>query len=270
MAVKDADEIVREYEDRGVNAVCILQSSDDLDEAKKMMKDNGISCPLLIDSDRRAYGDFGIRVFPTTVLINKDGAIAYDLPSHPLTYKVKLEGYVRRMLGEISDEELEHVMSPQKEKKDDASLEAMRLHNLSLKFVKMQMLDQAVDSAVKSVEAKPDMLESLTLLGFLYLKTDDAENALATFKKAKELAPESNDVKTGLGGALILNREYDKAIEVLESATRANPYSQMTYYELGKAYELKNDKDKSIEMYKTAIEKTLKKHILPSSMSTCQ
>lgn len=270
MALEETDEILKKHGEKGVNAICIIQSSDDQAEAAKVIKDREITCPLLIDSDRSVYGKYGIRVFPTTVLINKDGAIAYDIPSHPLTFKIKLDGYVRRMLGEINDEELENVLSPQKEKTDDATLEAMRLHNLAMKFVKMRMFDQAVDTAVKSVEAKPDLVEPLTLLGFLYLKTDDAEKALKTFNKAVELAPESNDIKTGLGGALILNKEYDKAIEILEGATIANPYALMTYYELGKAYELKGDQDKSIEMYKMALEKIVKNQILPSSLSESQ
>ena len=270
MALKDTDHILRKYGKKDVNAICIIQSTDDQEKAAQMIKDNKISCPLLIDSDRKAYGDYGVRVFPTTVLVNKDGAIAYDIPSHPLTYKVKLEGYVRRMIGEINAEELENVMSPQKEKTDDATLESMRLHNLAMKFVKMRMFDQAVDAAVKSVEAKPDLIEPITLLGFLYLETDEAEKALETFNKAVELDPKSNDIKTGLGGALIMNKEYDRAIEVLQEATVANPYSQMTYYELGKAYELKGDQDKSIAMYKKAIEKIVEKQILPSSISKCQ
>ena len=270
MALKDTDEILKKYGEKGVQAICIIQNSDELDEAANMIREKDISCPLFIDSNRRAYGDYGIRVFPTTVLVNKEGAVAYDIPSHPLTYKMKLDGYVRKMLGEINDEELEHVLSPQKEKTDDATLESMRLYNLAMKFVKMRMFDQAVDTAVKSVEAKPDRIESLTLLGFLYLETDDAEKALETFNKAVELDPESKDIKTGLGGAFILNKEYDKAIAVLEDAIVANPYSQMTYYELGKAYELKGNTDKSIEMYKRAIEKIVKKQILPSSISKCQ
>lgn len=270
MALKDTDDILQKYGEKDVSAICIIQRSDDQVEAAKMIKDNEITCPLLVDSDRNAYGDYGVRVFPTTVLVNKDGAIAYDIPSHPLTYKIKLDGYIRRMLGEINDEELENIMSPQKEKKDAATLEAMRLHNLAMKFVKMRMFDQAVSTAVKSVEAKPDLIEPITLLGFLYLETDEAEKALETFNKAVKLAPESNDIKTGLGGALILNKEYDRAIEILEGATVANPYAQMTYYELGKAYELKGDQDKSIAMYKKAIEKIVKKQILPSSISKCQ
>jgi tetratricopeptide (TPR) repeat protein len=270
MALMDTNEVLKKYAKKGVQALCIIQNSDDQEAAANMIREKDISCPLFIDSDRRAYGDYGIRVFPTTVLVNKEGAVAYDIPSHPLTYKMKLDGYVRKMLGEINDEELEHLLSPQKVKTDDATLESMRLYNLAMKFVNMKMFDQAVDAAVKSVEAKPDRIESFTLLGFLYLETEDAEKALETFNKAVELDPESNDIKTGLGGALILNRDYDKAIEVLEDATVANPYSQLTYYELGKAYEMKGNKDKSIEMYKRAIEKIVRKQILPSSISKCQ
>ncbi len=270
LALQDTDDVLKKYGNKGVKAICLIQNSDDQDEAARMIREKDVSCPLFIDSGRKAYGDYGVRVFPTTVLVNSEGNIAYDIPSHPLTYRMKLDGYVRRMVGEINDEELEHALSPQKDRKDSDTLEAMRLHNLAMKFVKMKMFDQAVDTAIKSVDAKPDLIEPLTLLGFLYLETDEADKALETFNRAAEIAPDSNDVKTGLGGALILHREYDKAIEVLEGAAVANPYPHMTYYELGKAYEQKGDKDRSIEMYKKAIEKIVKKQILPSSISKCQ
>lgn len=270
MALKEAGLIMKDYREKGVNVIGVIEDSDSLEEAQKVFEDNKIDYPLLIDSNRQVYGDYGIRVFPTTVIIDKNGVLAYDIPSHPLTYKIKLEGYVRKLIGEIDEDELKAVLSPKKDKKDDALLEAERKHNLAMKFVKLRMMDQAVAAAEESVEAKPDLAKSHILLGYLYLNSDDADNALKSFEKALELEPDSNDAKTGKGGALVSKGEIDSAILILTEAAVANPHAQMTYYELGKAYELKGDKEKSIEMYKMAIEKIVKKKILPSSVSKCQ
>jgi peroxiredoxin len=270
MALKEASDIMKDYEKKKVKVIGVIEDSDSLEEAQKVFEDNEIDYPLLIDSNRQVYGDYGIRVFPTTVIVDKDGVLAYDIPSHPLTYKIKLEGYVRKLIGEIDEDELKAVLSPKKEKKDDELLEAERKYNLAMKFVKLRMMDQAVATAEQAVEAKPDVAKLHILLGFLYLYNDDADNALKAFEKALELKPDSNDAKTGMGGALIAKGEIDSAIPILTEATVANPYAQMTYYELGKAYELKGDKENSLEMYKKAIEKIVKKKILPSSVSKCQ
>ncbi len=270
LALKDANDILKNYKGKGMQVLGIIEDSDDIKLAKKIIAENGMTFPLLIDRDRKVYSDYGIRVFPTSVIVDREGAIAYDIPSHPLTYKTKLRGYIKKVLGEINESELKDVVSPHTAGTDQGSLEAQRQYNLALKFTESGLLDMAVNSVTKSIEARPDMLKAHILHGFLHLELKDTDQALNAFKRALELSPGSNDAKTGLGGALILKGDLDRAIEVLEPATVANPYPQMTYYELGKAYEKKGEKDKSIEMYKKAIEKIIKKQILPSSISRCK
>ena len=270
LALQDAEDILKKYKVKDMNVVSIIEDSDNKENALMIYKENNIDYTLLIDSDRQVYGDYGVRVFPTTVIIDRQGMIAYDIPSHPLTYKTKLRGYVKKTLGEIDESELEEVLSPHKEAKDKSSLEASRLYNLALKFTESRMLDMAINTAIKSVTASPELVSSHILLGFLYLESKDTDKAIASFTRALELDTESHDAKTGLGGGLVLKGEVDKAIEILESAAVTNPYPQMTYYELGKAYELRGDKDKSIEMYKKAIDKIINKQILPSSVARCK
>jgi tetratricopeptide (TPR) repeat protein len=270
LALEDAKTIMDKRKGKELEVLSIIEDSDNKEEALMIFKNKGIDYPLLIDRDRQIYGEFGVRVFPTTVIVGKEGKIAYDIPSHPLTYKTKLRGYVKSALGEIDEGELKEALSPHNVEQDKAALEASRLYNLAMKFTESRMFDLAIDSAVKSIDVKPDMVKSHVLLGFLYLEMDEPDKALETFNKALELDPGSNDAKTGLGGALIAKGDTDKAINILEPAAVANPYPQMTFYELGKAYELKGDKDKSIEMYKKAIEKIIHKKILPSSVSKCK
>lgn len=269
LALQDAKELLEKYKSKGMEVVSIMEESDNKEEALMVFKNKGIGFPLLIDIDRKIYSDYGVRVFPTTVILDRQGLVAYDIPSHPLTYKTKLRGYIKKLLGEIDESELEETLSPHKEEKDKSVLEASRLYNLALKFTESRIFDTAIDMAVKSVNANPEMMESRILLGFLYLEMKEADKALEAFNKAVELDPNSHDARTGLGGALILKGDYDRAIEVLNSAALANPYPQMTYYELGKAYELKGDKTRSSEMYKKSIEKLIDKKILPSSISKC-
>ncbi|MBI4682878.1 MAG: redoxin domain-containing protein [Nitrospirae bacterium] len=270
LALQDAKDILDKYKSKGMEVISVIEESDNKEEALMIFKNNGIDCPLLIDTERKIYSDYGVRVLPTTVIIDRQGLIAYDIPSHPLTYKTKLRGYIKKILGEIDESGLEEVLSPHKEEKDKSFLEASRLYNLALKFTESQMLDAAIETAIKSVNADPAMLQSHILLGYLYLDTKEADKALEAFNKAMELDPKSHDAQTGLGGALILKGDIDRAVELLNSAAVANPYPQMTFYELGKAYELKGEKDKSIEMYRKAIGKLIDKKILPSSISKCE
>ena len=270
LALKDGSDILEEFRKKNLKVLSVISGSDNKDDAGKVLKDKGIGYPLLIDYDRKLYGDYGIRVYPTTVLIDKEGKLAHAVPTHPITYKRVLREYIRQNLGEIDEEGLKNVLSTQKKETDKSTLEAMRLYNLALKFTQTGMLDLAINTIDKSVKAKPEMLKSQILLGFLNLEIKEADKALEAFNRALELDSHSKDAKTGLGGALLLKGETDSAIEILDDAALANPYPKMSYYELGKAYELKGDKDKSIERYKKAIEKIINKNILPSAISKCQ
>lgn len=270
LALKEANDILRELRKKDIKIVSVIADSDDKDKAEETFRENEIEYPLFVDNGRQMYSDYGIRVYPTTIVIGKEGKLAHVIPSHPLTYKKFLKAYIRKALGEIDDEGLKEAISIKQEVRDKPTLEALRLYNLALKFTQSSMYDLAINTLDKSVTAKPEMLKSHILLGFLYLETSETEKALDEFNKALELDPDSKDAKTGLGGALVLNGDADNAIKILDEAAFANPYPQMAYYELGKAYELKGDNEKSIEMYKKAISKIIKKNILPSAISKCK
>lgn len=269
LALKDARDVIKKLKGKNVRVITIVAGNETLPLVKSTAAENKIDFPVVVDHGRQFYSDYGIRVYPTTVIVDKDGIITHSIPSHPLTYKKLFEGYILKSLGEIDDSKLNDMLSPHNAEVDKSLLEALRLYNLAMKFTENGMIELAGNSARQSIEVKPDLLKSHILLGFLYLELKDPDSALKTFNKALELDHHSNDAKTGLGGALIIKGKLDEAIEILNDAAATNPYAQMTYYELGKAYELKGEKDRSIEMYKKAIEKIIHKQILPSSISKC-
>lgn len=270
LALKDARDVIKKLKGKNIRVITIVAGNESMDLVKSTVADNKIDFPVVLDRERQFFSDYGIRVYPTTVIVDKEGIITHSIPSHPLTYKKLFEGYIKRALGEIDESKLNDILSPHNKEVDKPLLEALRLYNLAMKFTENGMIDLAVDSVSQSIAVKPDLLKSHILHGFLHLELKDPDNALAVFNKALELDPHSNDAKTGLGGALIMKGSLDKAIEILNEAATTNPYAQMTYYELGKAYELKGEKDRSIEMYKKAIEKIIHKQILPISISKCK
>lgn len=265
--LEDGQEIFNKYSGKGVQFLGVVTDSENHDDVHKTVGDLKVAFPILTDAGRQVYGEYGVRVYPSTVVIDAEGNLVYDIPGHAVTYKTTLESYIKYLLKEVNDKELESLLNPHKEVADEATLSAERNYNLALKFTESGLIDQSIDAVKKSVQARPDMVKALILLGFLYLEDREADLALEAFNKALKVNPASNDAKTGVGGALIMKNDPDGAIAVLSEAVIANPYPQKAYYELGRAYELKGDKDMSIEMYKKALGKLFKKKILPSSLS---
>ncbi|MEN8263121.1 MAG: tetratricopeptide repeat protein [Nitrospirota bacterium] len=267
MALQDGQYIAETFNDRDVQVLGFIARHDNMDEILKIIKDSKVGFPVLKDSYRDVYSDYGIRVYPTTIIVDKYGKVAYSIPGHALTYKISLEAHLKYMLGEITGDELKEMMSPRKEKEDESVLKAERTYNLALKFTEAGLFDKAADAAQQSIEERQDNAKSYILLGSLMLQQEKADQAIENFTRALEIKPFSHNAKTGLGSSLLLKGDLDRAIEVLEDAAVANPYPAMTWFELGKAYELKGEKDKSLELYRKALGKMFKNKILSLSGS---
>lgn len=263
VTVKEVKAVQEGYGDKGVEVISIVADTEDMEAVKNVMKERGAGFPVLKDTGRQIYGSYGIRVYPTTLIIDREGKLSKVIPGHAVTYQQRLESQIRHILGEIDDVQMHAELEQQKEEKGEAELEAERKYNLALKFTESRLFDQAIEAAQGAVEADPGVAKSHILLGFLYLERREADRAAEEFTKALEIAPGSQDAQTGLGGALIVRGEIDRAIEILTEAAEVNPNPQMTYYELGRAYELKGEKDRAIEMYKKALDKIYEKRILP-------
>jgi peroxiredoxin len=259
-ALEDCGVFSNTYKARGVRFIGLVADTEDVQKVRKIMKDEGIDFPVLIDTDRQVYGTYGVRVYPTTIIIDRKGKYFRSIPGHAVTYNTKLEAYLRNMLGEIQEMELAEIVSSQRKVKDESKLEskAVRKYNLALKFAESGMIDQAITAAKNSIEIKPDVPRTHILLGLLYLEIEDVEKSLEELHRALELDPESYEAKTGQGRAYILKGELDRAVEILTEVTSLNPNPEATYYELGRAYELKGEERKAMEMYKKAADKVIK------------
>jgi len=270
LAIKEGQDIFARYRDKQVQFLGLIADDVNIDVVHNILIDNKIEYPVFIDSNRQVYGTYGIRVYPMTVIIDKTGKLAYDLPGHSLTYKNALEGHVRHILGEIDDMELQAMVSPHNIHIEESLLKAHRRYNLALKFVELRFFDYAIEIVKTSIEAEKDYAPSHQLLGYLYLNGNDSEKAFDEFNMALKLDSGLYDAKTGLGATLVLQGEFDLAIKLLNEASAGNPNPEMTYYELGKANELKGDMNMAMEMFKRSADKLMEHKILPSLISRCE
>jgi peroxiredoxin len=269
-ALKDVQGIYSRYKTKDVRVIGVMPKSKMQRDLMQLIKDYSIEFPILLDPARNIYNDLDIRVYPSTIIVDREGKVTDAIPGHALSYKTKIEGAVRYMLGEIDIGALQNILLPVKEHRDRATIQAERRYNLALKLIEMGLVDQAMNTASLAIDAKPDMVPARTLLGFLYLADKDAENALLNFAAALNTDPESQDAKTGMGGALIMKGEIERAVEILSDAVASDPESLMAQYHLGRAYGLEGQLDSSIDIYKKVLQKIAEKHVLPASMARCE
>jgi cytochrome c biogenesis protein CcmG/thiol:disulfide interchange protein DsbE len=271
-ALEDSEVFLKEFKEKDVQFIGLIAGTENAGEVHRTVEEHEIHFPVLVDPGRQVYGTYGLRVYPSTIIIDREGKIARDIPGHAIVYNTILEGSLRHMLGEIDDTEFQELLSLRKEVKAKSTpqRDAERYYNFALKFTEAGLINHAITSAESSIESKPDEPGSHILLGFLFLKIKETELALKEFQTALELEPRSHDAKTGLGTAYLLTGRTDKAIEMLTEAATANPHPQMAYFELGRAYELKGEKDKAMEMYKKSLDNTVRDGFLYQINSQCK
>ncbi|UCH81048.1 MAG: redoxin domain-containing protein [Nitrospiraceae bacterium] len=252
-ALEDYRDIFRIYKRRGVQFIGIAADTGNQNKVSEAVTHLNIRFPVLLDSSRSVLGSYGIRVYPTTLLIDRKGKLVYAIPGHPVLYISMLDGYLQYILGDIPKEEIKAITSPQKTEADESELMAGRNYNLALKFSEAGLVNRAMKTAETAVRYKPDMIKARNLLGFFYLQTGKPDKAIQEFRKTLDTDPESFDAKAGIGMACLSQGEVDYAIQELTQAVKLDKKSSAVYYELGKAYELKGDKEKALGMYKKSL-----------------
>ena len=253
-ALIDYGDFFKIYKKRGVQFLGIAGETGDHEKISTIVKGLKIKFPVLLDSSRTVLGSYGIRVYPTTLLIDQRGKLIHALPGHPVLYNSILDGYLRYILGDINEEELKAAISPQKTKVDESEVMAERDYHLALKFGEIGLIDRAINTAKTAIKYKPDMIKARNLLGFLFLQSKEADKAVNEFQIALNIDPDSFDAMAGIGMARLSQGDIDYAIKILAEAAKLNKKSSMVYYELGKAYELKGDKDRGLSMYKKSLQ----------------
>jgi peroxiredoxin len=90
LALKDGQDIYMRYKDKDVQVLGFTAGTENFEVVNQILIDLAIDFPVLKDSNRQVYEDYGIQVYPTTVIIDSKGKIAHGLPGHVLTYKMAL------------------------------------------------------------------------------------------------------------------------------------------------------------------------------------
>ncbi len=118
-------------------------------------------------------------------------------------------------------------------------------------------VDEAIDCYNKILELEGSNHRVYYELGHLYLKKNDAINAINAFKLAIDLDIENPFYHNSLGYALVKAEQYDEAIEHYQIAINLNPDNEWTSIvcqALGALYyKIKENNEAAISLYQTSI-----------------
>ncbi len=219
--------------------------------------DHSISAPLAFDVDRVFFGQLGMIVLPTTIVIDADGHLAHVISLHRGSYEHTLDAYIRHTMGQLTDEELEERLkagaSTNGSPKSLASGHRARARSMRGKG----HADTARAELLLARELEPDNNETILDLADLEIELgnlDSADELVGIVLKGQPNHRRAQQVK---GIACFHRGEFHEAERFLKEALKLNPDPERIHYYLGQICERNGETELALEYYRQALRRML-------------
>jgi len=226
-ALRRFNEYYQKYKDTGIQVIGINAdnqhfSDKDIKKIKALIKELGISYPIVLDNELETFHSYGIIALPSTMVISEN-KITYTLPSFPLVGTEEMFEYLLVLAGEPPRKKVEVIYRP----KDDAIATA----NLAIKLGKKKNMSQMAYSLFKkAIKKDPRYMLSNIELAMLYEGNGKSKDAEAILREALTIEPENQIVLSELGFLLTKNVGTKEAIDLLSKAVQSESFTPAHYY----------------------------------------
>jgi peroxiredoxin len=218
--------------------------------------------PLAIDAGRRVYGDLGLIVLPTTVVIDRDGRLAHVISSCKSDYEPVLRAYARHALGLIDDAQLEVQLTTKQIQRDQSGDRIARRRAAARLLRKKDLLAEAESELRAALEIDANDAAALLDLATLYIEQERLDEADDIVARVATAHPDDRRAKLVAGILLYHRDQIDEAGVALQEVLLLNPDPIWTHYYLGLIKERQGDEAAAITHYKESLGRLLKDHPL--------
>lgn len=224
--LKRFDDFYKKYNEKGIQVIGINAdnqtiSPEDVENIRKIIKETGVTFPVLLDRGLKTFHEYNVIALPSTIVIT-EGKISYELPGLPLAGTEDMFDYLLTLAGETPRKKVEPKFRP--------SHDAIANTNLARKFAKKKMFAMAYPLFKKAIEKEPKYLLPYVELAKLYELDNNNAEAEETFRKALAADAENVAVMSEFGYFLSKTGKTKEALEILDAAVKKNSYTPSHYY----------------------------------------
>lgn len=188
----------KELGGKSIQWTAIVSDSASVESAATLIHESGIGAPVLRDAGDSVYGGLGVSLHPVVVIVGRDGRLAAFEPFRSVNYCAVVKARIRRLLNEISDDELQTVLNPPKTQESGNGQAARRYHALAEALFKAKNYDKALQSVRTSLEKDPSQASAHTLLGDILSTQGRCEEAVPAYGKALEFDADNLRARDGM------------------------------------------------------------------------
>ncbi len=184
-------------------------------EIEAIVKELGITFPVIVDEGLRIFYEFGVIAVPSTAIVDQDGSLRYSPAGYSLLVRDAIEDSVKSLLGlELADSTAILAERYRPEKK------ATRYYYLASKLARQRMYERALSHLKMAKQADDKFAAPFSLHGEILLRLDSIELARKEFREAVVRDSNSAAAWVGLAETFLLSENPDSAYMALASAIR--------------------------------------------------
>ncbi|HEU4385400.1 MAG TPA: TlpA disulfide reductase family protein [Anaeromyxobacteraceae bacterium] len=170
----------REFAGKPVHFAAVVGDDSPAADVRAAVKEAGIRMPVLLDRGNAFYGKLGVRLHPVVGIADQGGRLAAYEHFRKVNMEDRMRVRLRRLLGEITDAQVEAVLEPARAEEGGPAQVARRYNNLARALLKGKNHAKAEETARKSLQADASLAAAHGALGA----------ALAGLGKCAEALPE--------------------------------------------------------------------------------
>lgn len=155
----------KEFAGKPVHFAAIVSDDYPAEEVRATVGEAGIRMPVMVDRGNAFYGLLGVRLHPVVGIADSAGRLAAYEHFRKLNMEDRMRARLRRLLGEITDAQVEAVLEPPRAEESGPALVARRYLNLTRMLLKVKNPAKAEEMARKSLESDPELAAAHGALG---------------------------------------------------------------------------------------------------------
>jgi peroxiredoxin len=248
------EKLHRQYGDKGLSIIGINAdgqsiNGNTIEAIKEMTGTLKITFPILMDRGLIVFRDIGVIALPTTVILDRDRIIRYELSGYPLVGAEEMADFVTAAM----DGKKPVVLAGKKGYQPDKN--ALHLYNMGRNTLKTRrMAEMAEGWFKKAIAADPRFVQPRLSLGKLYLQRGDIPAAKAQFEQSLAKEPDNVIALCEMGMIIAGEGKIEQGMAFFEKTLKADDAYTPCYYYRGYLLGKTGKQAEAMKMFDEAME----------------
>ena len=256
-ALSEIEELLPFLTEKNITVRVINAQGDSEATIAEVTEAAGLSLPVYLDFNHQAYGELGIYIMPSVLLLDKEGVTVAGM-GYSKKMTATLKGEVEILLGDKTREQVEAELNPVMVDKSATEKEGNRHLNMAEMLIRKGQPEAAERELLAALESNPKLAEAHVELGCLYFQQGKMVEARHNLDSGLDLNPDSLRGEICAAQVTAHEGEVDLAIEDLQAMLFRNSRSAELHYALATLYEMQENHRLAAQEYRKSYDLLLR------------